>query len=184
MLILSVSILSIAYQGCLVIEHGLNVRCNMQYDRMYTHYYLWHTLLFQCIFASEYSHLFSLLTIRRLIVSNQLWIKYKSCLLCRSIQFSWSAVVPFVKGLSLIYLHNYESSFHQLLLHGEPKCSPALPTQWLLLVYVNYGKCLQKVWQAHPHLNFAWIHLIPWIWNLFQFYHLQYAYCFKNYSYN
>ena len=107
---------SISYQRPLVVEHGLNIRLNNKTSCMTLHtHYLCHALLFQCIFACDYKRLSSLLTIRRLIVSKQLrknsWIRYESCLLCCSIQFSWSAAIPFVDTITKGHSHSYESGF-------------------------------------------------------------------------
>ena len=51
-----------------------------------------HTFLFHCIFAGEYSRVSSLLGIRRLIVSNQLWIRVLFTVLFNPV----SNAIPFV----------------------------------------------------------------------------------------
>ena len=67
------SISFILHQRPLVFEHWLNIRLNNKTSCI-THY-LWHTLLFKCIFAGVYKRLSSLLTSRKLNVSKQLRIK-------------------------------------------------------------------------------------------------------------
>ena len=110
---------------------------------VYTHYTLvLNALLFYCIFACEYSCLSLLLTICRLIVSKQLWIKslkWNMSLVYCVIQSSFHVHDPprsllltlELKGLSLIHICNHESSFQ-----GKPTCSPAVSNhQWLLGIF-------------------------------------------------
>ena len=61
---------------CRVIEHGLNIYIRLNSKTTCSHDCV-HALLFHCICICicEYNRMSSLLTIRRLIASNQLWIK-------------------------------------------------------------------------------------------------------------
>ena len=114
----AVSLFSIAYQRPLIIGHGLNILLNI--NKTSCSHDCIHVLLVSSITVPMYfwrriqpspcSSLFA----GKLYLSR---IKYESSSLCCSIQFSWSAVIPFVdtgtKRLSLIHLHNLENGFHQ-----------------------------------------------------------------------